>query len=559
VETVAQVSQRFVDDFAGVDPDEALGSFGVGETGTKLTDYSPAGSQARLEMLRAARAELDRAQTNDEADRLGRLFLATTLESELAHLESAEPERALQIIGGPPSSVRMVFDLAAHSDEDDWEALSARLAAVPAAMSGYRQNLSHGLERGHPGARRCALAVAQQCATWSGADGDSDTSGGFYRRFVRSYGTGPQAGRLAALAVDADRSYGELATWLRSEYAPQASETDGVGEERYQMACKLTLGTVPDLAEAYEWGVEELGRLEREKALESERIVPGASSQEVLEQLNSNPDMGLEGLEAWRAFLQETTDSAIESLAGSQFDIAPPLRRCEVSIPPEGSAAAPYYTPPNEELTTPGRIWFPVLGRSWFTTWDIVTTVFHESVPGHHLQLGSTRLVPLTRAQKLGFNSAHGEGWALYAERLMDELGHFERPEQRLGFLCAQAFRAARVVIDIGLHTGRPIPSGWPGAGEAWSYGRAVDALERAAGDQRAFCESEVLRYLGWPSQAISYKLGERCWLAGREAARHAAGPAFDLKDWHARALALGALGLDDLGRELAALSSRAA
>ena len=133
----------------------------------------------------------------------------------------------------------------------------------------------------------------------------------------------------------------------------------------------------------------------------------------------------------------------------------------------------------------------------------------------------------------------------------MDELGFFDTPETRLGFLASQAFRAVRVVIDIGLHTGRTIPAGWPYAGERWAPAIAEAYLQQAGGLTPAFAESEVRRYLSWPSQAITYKVGERVWLEGREAARAAAGAAFDLKAWHARALALGPLGLDDLRREL--------
>jgi uncharacterized protein (DUF885 family) len=197
--------------------------------------------------------------------------------------------------------------------------------------------------------------------------------------------------------------------------------------------------------------------------------------------------------------------------------------------------------------------------------WDEVSTAYHEAVPGHHLQGATIKLVPLTRAQKLGFVSAHGEGWALYAERLMDELGWFRTPDTRLGFLCAHALRAARVVADIGLHTGRAIPAsaaalypGWSGeAGRPWTYDGAIDFMVRAGGMERDKSESEVLRYLSWPSQATAYKLGERTWLAGRDAAQAAAaagGREFDRKGWHARALALGPLGLKRLGTELAGI-----
>jgi uncharacterized protein (DUF885 family) len=136
----------------------------------------------------------------------------------------------------------------------------------------------------------------------------------------------------------------------------------------------------------------------------------------------------------------------------------------------------------------------------------------------------------------------------------MDELGFFDTPETRLGFLASQAFRTVRVLVDIGLHTGGAIPAGWPGAGDRWTPEVAVGYLQRIGGLSPAFAESEVERYLSWPGQATTYKLGERTWLEGRAAARAASGSSFDLKAWHARALDLGALGLGDLAAELVRL-----
>jgi uncharacterized protein (DUF885 family) len=359
------------------------------------------------------------------------------------------------------------------------------------------------------------------------------------------------ADRLDAAAAGAGAAYGRLGDWLGTEHAARAAATPGVGDDRYHRWLRSNLGDQPDLDETYEWGWAELARIEAEKALECERILPGESFEAVRDLLTTDPARCVEGVDAWRQWLQDVSDDATARLNGTQFDIPDVLLRCDIGIPPEGSAAAPYYTPPTEDLSEPGRTWFPALGRTMFATWDDVTTCYHEAVPGHHLQIGGTRLAPLIRAHRLGFHNAHGEGWALYAERLMDELGFFDTPDTRLGFLSSQGFRAVRVVVDIGLHTHRTIPDGWAGAGEVWSPELAVEALRRAGGLTQVFAESEVQRYLSWPGQATTYKLGERTWLESREAARAAAGPAFDLKAWHAMALDLGALGLADLATEL--------
>ncbi len=560
--TVSEISSRYVEDIASLDPVRGE-RWGVPADGTRLTDYSPEGRDALADLLRATAAALDVAEATDEPERLGKGFLGDWIEGELGVLDAGERERSLSIVVGPAASTRSVFDLMDRSNDAGWANIAARLSAVPACLAGYRSSLQVGLDHGRPAARRQAIAVAEQCATWAGSGSDA----GWFGTFVAGYDGSDEAlrARLSAGARAAAAAYDELGTWLRRDYAPKATETDASGDERYQVWARYLLGTDLDLDEAYGWGWEELARLEAEKAIECERILPGRGFEAVRDLLINDPNRSIHGVEAYREWLQYVTDEAIDGLDGTEFDIDPRVRRCEVRIPPEGSAAAAYYTPPSEDLQRPGRTWFPPVGRTAFPTWDEVSTVYHEAVPGHHLQGSTIKIVPLTRAHKLGFNSAHGEGWALYAERLMDELGWFRTPETRLGFLCAHAFRAARVVADIGLHTGRAIPAhgaalfpGWSGtAGSAWTYEGAIDFMVRAGGMARDKSESEVLRYLSWPSQATAYKLGERTWLAGREAAKAAAaaeGRAFDRKAWHAKALALGPLGLRRLGVELAAI-----
>jgi uncharacterized protein (DUF885 family) len=548
--SVSEISSRYVDEVAALDPVRGE-RWGVATDGTRLTDYSPAGIDALADLLRRTGKAVDAADPDSEQERLGKGFLSDWVGGELGIIESGERERTLSIIVGAPASTRSVFDLMDRSTPEAWEKIAARLGNVAGSLAGYRQSLQDGLDHGRPAARRQALAVAEQCATWAG-DG---SNGGWYGTFVDQHGDGALRARLDTAARAAAAAYAALAAWLREDYAPRATETDASGDERYRVWSEYLLGTDLDVDEAYAWGWEELARLEAEKDIECERILPGGEFEAVRQLLINDPDRCIAGVDAYREWLQYLTDEAISGLQGKEFDIPPSIARCEVRIPPEGSAAAAYYTPPSEDLQRPGRTWFPTVGRKQFPTWDDVSTVYHEAVPGHHLQGATIRLVALTRAHKLGFNSAHGEGWALYAERLMDELGWFRTPETRLGFLCAHAFRAARVVVDIGLHTGRRIPEGWPNSGEQWTYDGAIDFIVRAGGMDRDKAESEVLRYLSWPSQATAYKLGERTWLAGRDAAKAAAAgerQTFDRKDWHAHALALGPLGLRRLGTELA-------
>jgi len=526
--SISDISSRYIDEVIGLDPVRAT-RMGADRDTTALTDYSPAGVEAFADLYRRTLTELKATEPVDEPERLGRLNLIDTLEAELGLLELGERERQVSILAAPPSSVRTVFDLMPKETDDDVARVAARLGNVAGALAGYRATLQAGIDSGRTASKRSALAVAEQCATWAE---------GYFTTF-------PAGAERAAR--EAGAAYAELGSWLRTTYAAAATDDVACGEERYAAWSRSMLGTTLDLDETYAWGWAELERIEREKTEECERILPGASGfEEVRDHLNRDPAELLHGADAYRDWLQDISDAATARLNGWQFDIPEQLLTCEIGIPPEGSAAAAYYTAPSEDFSRPGRTWFPTVGKTEFPKWDQVTIAYHEAVPGHHLQVGMTRLLPLIRSHKFGFNSAHGEGWALYAERLMDELELFETPPDRLGFLASQAFRAVRVVVDIGLHTGRPLPDG-----RAWTPEIASEHLQRHGGYAKPFADSEVLRYISWPAQATTYKLGERAWLRGRDAARAAHGDAFDLKRWHADALALGALGLADLESEL--------
>jgi uncharacterized protein (DUF885 family) len=188
--------------------------------------------------------------------------------------------------------------------------------------------------------------------------------------------------------------------------------------------------------------------------------------------------------------------------------------------------------------------WSVPEGVTEFDTWRELTTVYHEGVPGHHLQVGQAVYLrdQLNSWRREAWTSGHGEGWALYAERLMEELGFLERPTDRLGMLDGQRMRAARVVLDIGVHLGKPMPGGG-----AWTFESALQFLGEHVNMNAPFVRFEVERYFGWPGQAPAYKVGQRVWEDLRDEIAAREGAAFDLKEFHRRALSLGGCGLDTL------------
>jgi uncharacterized protein (DUF885 family) len=534
---------RLCDDYvtrsAALDP-VAAGELGLAEAFGAATDYSPDGFAARADLIAATLAELAGLAVTSQADRLAAGYLRERLQAELAWHETGEPLRLLRTPIGLTRQIRDSVDLLPRDGEDAWRNVAARLAEIPVMFASWRASLDAGLDRDLTAARRQAEQGAVEAERYIGSHDD----------LVASYGGGPLAGELAAGAAEADRGYAELARYLRDDYAPRAGQADGVGAERYAVAARLSLGADLDAAEAYEWGWGELRRIQDEMAAEADAIRPGASVAEATAVLDEFAYVT--GADAYRAWLQDRHDRAIEQLDGVLFDIAAPLRTIEVVLAYGSGSGAAYYTPPSEDLTRPGRTWWPLAWREvsgQFRTWSELSTVFHEGVPGHHLQAGATMTAgdTLSRFAKTSFVSGHGEGWALYAERLADELGWFAEPGTRLGMLRSQSVRAARVVIDIGVHLDLRRPDG-----SGWTFENACELLGSLVLGEPRRVRAEITRYFGWPAQAISYKLGERGWLAARQQAMQR--PGFNLKRWHTAALGLGPIGLDGLADALAGL-----
>jgi uncharacterized protein (DUF885 family) len=554
-----QVADSYVDALVQLDP--ITGTYlGVPDSHSRLPDLSPTGQEALAELSRTTLRQLAEAEerpgADSDAERRCARLLRERLTAELAVHDAEEGLRAVSNLHSPVHSVRGVFTVMPSETQEDWTAVAKRLSAVPDALAGYRQSLEAGLAKGlHAGPRQVSTFLGQ-LDEWTG---ESDGEGQSW--FAAFAAEGPEALRdvLSAAAADATGAIAELRDWLRDVYAPGTAGADEiVGRDRYALWSRYWNGTDLDLDEAYAYGWSEFNRLLAEMRTEAEKILPGAATPwEALRHLDTAGE-AVEGVEEVRDWLQGLMDEAIEKLDGTHFELAENVKRVESRIAPPGGAAAPYYTQPSLDFSRPGRTWLPTMGETRFPVYDLVSTWYHEGVPGHHLQLAQWVHVAdqLSRYQTtVGMVSANAEGWALYAERLMDELGFLANAEQRLGYLDAQMMRSTRVIVDIGMHLGLEIPDDSPfHPGERWTPELAQEFFGMHSGRPAEFVESELVRYLGMPGQAIGYKLGERAWLAGREAARTAHGDAFDLKQWHMAALSQGALGLDDLVAELSAL-----
>jgi uncharacterized protein (DUF885 family) len=547
-----EIAEEYVARATALDP--VLAAFyGIAGRDDELTDLSADGFAGRAGLDRSTLAALDAAQAPGPREQTVRAAMRERLTLAVERYDAGDTTSDLNVIDSWVQYVREVFDLMPADGEEAAVNIARRMAAVPQAYRQLSETLIGAARGGRPPARLQVEEVALQCAAWA-APAES-----FYDGLVRRLTGVPDSlrGELDAAARAATAATAGLAGFLRRDLLPLAREKNACGPEVYGRASRYFLGATVDLAEAYAWSWEEMARLRAEQARVASLIRPGASLKEAVAILEADPARRIEGREGFRAWMQETAERAIAELDGRHFDIPESARRIEAMIAPVNDGGI-YYSAPSEDQSRPGRMWWSVpSGVDSFATWKEVTTVHHEGVPGHHLQISQSlaERESLNRWQRLmAWVSGYGEGWATYAERLMGELGYLDDdPGAYLGLLDMQMMSASNVALDIGVHLELEIPkgAGWR-EGERWNAGIAWEFLRAHSSWDEKRLRFELHRYLGWPGQVPSYKLGERVWLQAREEARARAGAAFSLKDFHSTALSLGPMGLDPLREALA-------
>ena len=533
------LAERYAAGLAELNP---VAATEIGLTGyaDKLPDYSQDGHDALDELQATTLAQLEATQSHNVQDEVTRdaLVERLTVDRQLHATGVVE----LNNIASPVQDIRATFDLMPVATAEDWRNIAARLAKVGTALAGYRTRLDAAVEHGNAPAQRQVNA----CITQARA-----ASAGFFTQLIKPANDLPHTLRsdLERSAAQASEAYAGFANYLAEDLQHRAHTEDAVGADYYALASRKFLGATVDLAETYDWGLEELDRIVQEQHRVADSLQPGASIEQARQQLSADPARQLHGTEALRRWMQELSDTTIDAMK-HHFHIPPPMDYVEASIAPTQDGGI-YYTGPSEDFSRPGRMWWSVPeGEETFTTWQQTTTVFHEGIPGHHLQI-ATAMMNADQLNSWRRNwlwvSGHGEGWALYAEDLMKELGYLNDPGDYLGMLDAQRMRAARVVFDIGLHCGFTAPDAW--GGKTWDPATGFAFLQEHLNETPGVLDFEFTRYLGWPGQAPSYAVGKRIWQRIRADLESA--PDFDLKNFHTRALQLGSMGLDTLEKAL--------
>lgn len=547
---VDQIANEYFEKVLDLNPVHAteLGRKGVE---TLYPDYSPAGEKAFARLAKKTLKKVDNVLPIDDVDLVTLDALQERLSLYRKQHKAGFGGWQLNNIASVPQEVRSVFDLMKRNTQQDWEHIVGRMHRVTEALEGYIQTLEAAREEGKVAPRRQVDIVIEQTAAYY-------APGGFFDELAAEVAEAVPALKddAAAGAEAAKEGYRRLNTYLVEKLQPVAPSRDAVGRKAYSLHSRSFLGTTIDLDETYAWGVKELESIIARQREVAEEIEPGASIERAKQLLDEDPARQLHGTDELKAWMQKLADAAVENLADTHFEIGGPMRRIECCIAPTNEGGI-YYTGPSPDFSRPGRMWWSVPeGEDTFTTWRETSTVYHEGVPGHHLQIAIATALQGTmnswRTNML-WVSGHGEGWALYAERLMEELGYLKDPGDRMGMLNAQRMRAARVVFDIGVHCEMPIPNEWAEQlgvepGTIWTSELGYEFLKLNLDESEGHLRFEFLRYLGWPGQAPSYKIGERLWLELRDQAVRRGD---DMRAFHTRALLLGSVGLDTLRRAL--------
>ena len=482
-------------------------------------------------------------ESHDPGERLAARVMVGEFDQQRVGHDNGDHFRTLRHMASPFHRIRLTFDVMRADSPDAREDIVARLTTVSQPLGDYRRLLEAGVEAGIVSSRRQVESVIEQARRLSSDPASIDAI------VSRASGGGDISPALAEAAERARGAYGDFAEWLKARYLPVAPEDDGVESDVYLRSANRLVGLDVDPDGAYSWAWGEFGRLLAEVERVAESILPDGGVDAAKEFLETDPSVTASDTAELISFVERTLAEAVDDLSRSHFEVPDEIRPLTVQLAPPGSPLGVYYSPPSEDFSRPGGIWYSVGDQDVFPLYQHVSTAYHEGFPGHHLQNATAmyRRDRISRFQRvLTWCPGYGEGWGMYAEVLMGELGYLENPQYYFGMLAKQMYRVARVVVDIGLHLGMRVDERSPlFAGEEWDFDKAVEFMRVYGFRTPAQARDEVLRYLGWPGQAISYKLGEREILSIRAEARERLGDGFDLRAFHSVVIDNGEMRLD--------------
>lgn len=505
-----------------------------------LPDLSAAALERERARERDALARLERidAAALSGQDRVSWELLVEKMRSAVERQRFPESEAlVLSTIGGIQSLMPRTAQIIPFRTAADYRDYVARLAAMPKLVDETLARLDSGLRSGWmhtvPVTDRVVAAIDVHLV--ENAD-DSVLMGPF-----RQFAEGVAPAERDALAAAARKAIAEayqpalrrFRDYVVATYRPKAPADAGLaalpgGGAYYEFLIRSGVVRGTTAAEIHELGLREVARVRGEIGAIARRVGYDGTVDEFVRHLRTDPKFHFTSADAVLAAYR-AVGQRVDPKLGALFHALPrmPYAVRPMTASEAASSRAANYVTGSLTLGTSGYFTINALGYANEPTWRVETVFVHETVPGHHMQVARAAemesLHPWRRAG--GGNTGYSEGWALYAEKLGFEIGLFQDPYQLYGHLQAELFRAARLVVDTGIHA-----RGWPRE-------RAVDYMVGVAGLDPVFAASEVDRYFSNPSQALGYMIGQRKFLELRARAEKALGPKFDVRDFHAVAI----------------------
>ncbi len=509
-------------------------------------DLGPAGraaeEQAFLEVLEEARAIGDEGLEPEQV--ITRDLLALVAENNLEALAQKQYQLAVDHMAGPQIWPAEIAQYQAADTPERLDKLLARLRAYPDVIEQYVGTLAEGLADGRTSAAVPVRRAIEQIERFLAlVPAEHPTS-----QMAQVAGDDERAQVVEAVEEHVYRGLRRLRDFLAGDYEPHARPEPGLshtpgGDEAYRLAIRMQTTVDTTAEEVHAFGLADLDSIEAEKDQVARRLGHG-DRHALRTALAADPANHTDDPQALVRLAQEQTDRAYAAapryfgrLPSANCHVKPVEAYREVESPPA------FYMPPSMDGSRQGQYYINTYQPHERQLHKIAAITFHEATPGHHFQIGiEMELKGMPAFRILGARMAgvaYSEGWGLYCERLADEMGLYATEQERLGMLEAQSFRAARLVVDSGLHA------------MGWTRERAIEFMHERGSLPLVDAEIEVDRYTVWPGQALSYKLGQREIERARAEVAERMGDRFDLRAFHDEVLGHGSLPLATLRREI--------
>jgi uncharacterized protein (DUF885 family) len=541
---VSDLAERFWEGVLERDPITAT-IYGDDRYDERWPDLGPTGRAAERTALSAALAE---AEAIDPAD----LDVESVITRDLLILIArnfleAQDRKLYQLAINHMSGVQTWPSEIAQYQKVDTPAgldrLLARYAAFGALIDQHIETLDEGIADGRTSAAVPVRKAIEQIDRMLQVPADVAPP-------VVLANVADEAGReaiRASVATDLYPHLKRLRDYLAETYTPHAAATPGIGDtpdghDAYGLCIRMQTTVAATPEEVHAFGMEDLAQIEAEKD-EIARRQGHADRHAFAAALAEDPANRTSDPAAIIELAREQTDRAYAT-APRYFGRLPAANCIVLPVEEyrERESAPAFYMPPTLDGSRPGQYYLNTYQPDQRQLHKVAAITFHEATPGHHFQIAIEMDLPLGRFRTLGAKmagSAYVEGWGLYTERLAEEMGLYQTDAERLGMLDAQSFRAARLVVDSGLHA------------MGWTREQAITFMHERGSLPPVDAEIEVDRYTIWPGQALSYKMGQREIERARDDVRERLAERFDLRAFHDEVLGHGSLPLETLRREI--------